>query len=520
VLVLLGGIAAVAAKLRGPGVPAAAGSTLEELAQIGVRPFTDLTGTPDLARMAETFSVDLVSELARVPLLRVRSASAIAPLRSVTPDSIRRALGVGTLIEGSVAEARDSIRISARIVTTLTGDEIGRGRWTVPRARVLILGDSLVQEMGRFVRDLLGRELQSQRGRLGTASAEAWEHYQMGNTTFNEVRRLYQSGETTAAMKLFKVGDSLLSRAVSLDPRWSEALLAKGWLNIWRGVGRDSASIAEADVWNRQAIDIAARVLRNRPGHPEAHELQGTGLLQIAINGRGDSTTLTHAESELRLAAVASNASQARAWFRLATVMRWQGRPAEANVAARRAYDLDAFLEQADELLAQLCSTSFELNQVRDAQEWCAEGKRRFPGKFEFAYHLLQMMPFSRDRPHPDSSLALYRTVVRLTPVAERAAAMPGWQLMLAAALARAGLPDSARRLLIAAEAARVALPDLDVYAAAAWLALGETGNALDRLGAFLRKNPHMKQVVASHPSFAGLEHDPRFQRLVSRDPN
>jgi hypothetical protein len=236
----------------------------------------------------------------------------------------------------------------------------------------------------------------------------------------------------------------------------------------------------------------------------------------MTIEGTGDSTSLALAERDLRLAAVPSNSFQARAWQALGTTLRWQARPAEANVAARRAYELDAFMERADDLLEQLCATSFELGQLSDADGWCAEGRRRFPKEFAFPYYLLQMMPLSSPgRPRIDSAWVLLGELERTTPAAERAGSRPGWRMMVAGVIARAGLPDSARRVLAAARRAGTGKADLDVYDAIALLVLGDQDAALERLQSYLAKHPSNGALVAAHPSFASLRENARFRTLV-----
>jgi tetratricopeptide (TPR) repeat protein len=402
------------------------------------------------------------------------------------------------------------------IVRARTGDELAHQKWVMSRDRLFVLEDSLVAEVGRFIRDWLGTEIRSEQRRLGTRDVRSWEHYQLGNTTFREADRLYRKGETIAAFKLLSVADSLHAQAESGDRQWIDPTLARGWIAHWRAIHNPFPGSDTAVKWIGEAVRQATRILHLRPAHPEARELRGANHLQLVIEGRGDSATMVSAERDLRAAAVAANPFQARAWNSLSTALRWQGRSAEANVAARRAYELDAFAEWANDLLGQLCSTSFELSQVADAANWCQEGRRRFPEAFSFPYYLLIMMPLlAPEKLAVDSAWSLYRDLTRTTSPAELAESRPGWQMMVAAAIARAGWPDSARRVLRAAERAGSSKADLAVYHAAALMALGDPERALDHLERYLRRFPANADMVAAHPSFAGLANHPRFQALV-----
>ena len=51
----------------------------------------------------------------------------------------------------------------------------------------------------------------------------------------------------------------------------------------------------------------------------------------------------------------------------------------EANLAARRAYEADAYHSAADVNLWRLWSSSYDLEVHPQALHWCEEGRRRFP---------------------------------------------------------------------------------------------------------------------------------------------
>ena len=268
--------------------------------------------------------------------------------------------------------------------------------------------------------------------------------------------------------------------------------------------------------WRKEAMELADRMLAKHRDLPEAMELRGGVALRMAIDAQADSLVLRRAISDLRHAAVATNSTEARAWHLLGVGLRLQGQAAEANVVARRAYELDPFMELARELLAELCATSFELGQFADAESWCTEGRRRYPGAFEFPYYTLQAIPLNeKARTSVDSAWAVYRELDRATPPAERMNSRPGWLMMVAGAAARAGLTDSARRILTAARRLPTTASDVDVYEAAAWTLIGNTAAALDRLESYLTKHPLKVAMVAAHPSFASLADDSRFQRLT-----
>ncbi len=87
-----------------------------------------------------------------------------------------------------------------------------------------------------------------------------------------------------------------------------------------------------------------------------------------------------------------------------------------------------------------------------------------------------------------------------------------------AAALARAGMPDSARRVLVAARAG----PDIDhdrvllLREAQVRIILGDHDDAIDLLRRYYTQNPHHRPSQTEDVAWwmRPIENDPRFQQL------
>src|SRR5688572_7119859 len=67
--------------------------------------------------------------------------------------------------------------------------------------------------------------------------------------------------------------------------------------------------------------------------------------------------------------------------FRSSEVYQQKDNIIEAKVAARRAYEADAFLSGTEGVLWRLYATSYDLNQLPDAVKYCNEGAQRFPDR-------------------------------------------------------------------------------------------------------------------------------------------
>jgi len=87
-----------------------------------------------------------------------------------------------------------------------------------------------------------------------------------------------------------------------------------------------------------------------------------------------------------------------------------------AVLAARRAYEEDAYLNVASEVLWRLFIGSYDLEQLAQARRWCLEGARRFAGDYRFAECGLWLMTSDDARPDAAEAWHLLARIDSLTP--------------------------------------------------------------------------------------------------------
>jgi tetratricopeptide (TPR) repeat protein len=120
-----------------------------------------------------------------------------------------------------------------------------------------------------------------------------------------------------------------------------------------------------------------------------------------------------------------------------------------ALLAARRAYEEDAYLEDNDRTLLRLFWGSVDLEQFSEARRWCAEGGRRFRSDHRFVQCQLWLMVTPAVRGEPDHAWRLLARLDTLAPAARRPYMVAEGRILVAGALAKAGQVDSARRILM-----------------------------------------------------------------------
>ncbi|HEX6106589.1 MAG TPA: serine/threonine-protein kinase, partial [Gemmatimonadales bacterium] len=145
--------------------------------RIAVMYFENRSGQDSLGYLADALTEALIQELSEVKPLQVISRNGVTPYRNTTvaPDSIGRALKVGTLVEGTVAASGERLRVSVSLVNAANGEQIGSKTLERPRSEIFALQDDLAKEVSVFLRERLGQELRLHEVRVGTRNTSAWE---------------------------------------------------------------------------------------------------------------------------------------------------------------------------------------------------------------------------------------------------------------------------------------------------------------------------------------------------------
>jgi tetratricopeptide (TPR) repeat protein len=241
--------------------------------------------------------------------------------------------------------------------------------------------------------------------------------------------------------------------------------------------------------------------------------------LALASDDETEAASL-RAESERTLlsAAGADSTWAADVWSRLSRLYIGQGRLWEAKLAATRAFEGErSFPSDMGVALFNLCSASLDLQEWEDVSRWCGEGRRRYPSRVSFVGIDLVALA-GPEGPEPDAAKAweLSGDFLRLSSERRRAERRPMALMQVAAVLARAGRPDSARAVLAQARAGDTwRTPLTDYYEANVRLQLGEEDQALELLTSYLEADPSERSYLAVDWWWNELQDHQGFQRLL-----
>lgn len=475
--------------------------------------------------LADGLTEGLIRQLDQVPGLQVISKGGVAQYRSegIPHDSIARALEAGTLVSGGVEHARGRLRVNVRLVDGASGADFGRVSFEQAAGNLLALQDTLALRVAGLIRERLGEEIRLRAQRNRTRSVEAWALVQRAELARKRAEAQVEQKDTTGAMAQgFELADTLYAQAHIADPKWIEPLIGRAAVAYRRSrlVGFEGSA---AKPWIDRGKKFAEEALALGPQDPDALELRGTlrywgWLLHIEPDPKAADQLLKDAEADLETA-VKLRPSQASAWAILGHLYNHTKGGTDAKLAAQRAYEEDAYLSNANQVLNRLFIASYDLSQFLDAVHWCEEGARRFPDDFNFTK--CQMWLLTTKAKEPDVGLAwkLADSVPKLAPVARREYETHEARMIVAMVLARAGLADSARAVAVRARGG----PEVDPTQTLAWeeiyvrVLLGDKAEAFEALKSYLAANPERRAELVEESNwwFRELENDPRYKAVV-----
>jgi len=290
---------------------------------VAVLPFTNLSGDPSRDYFSDGMSEELLNLLARIPGLKVasRTSSFAYKGRNLDIREVGRELGVETVLEGSVRQAGERVRITAQLIDAETGFHL----WSETYDRKLEDIFQVQDEIAAAIVDKLRIELAPQeqalamRDKAPTQNVEAYELYLQGRAVWK------RRGEDNLRQAI-----GLFQRAIGLDPAFARAYaaLASAYVVLPGYTPQpddEKELLPMAESAARQALSIDPKI-------GEAHAV----LAQINAE-RGD---LLDAESGFFFAiSLEPNEATPHHWYSI--LLGKVGRLDQALEQARRAHELD-----------------------------------------------------------------------------------------------------------------------------------------------------------------------------------
>jgi TolB-like protein/Flp pilus assembly protein TadD len=413
----------VASTARAPDASTTSASAPLGAASTAVLPFVNMSADKANEYFSDGMTETLLNRLAQVPQLKVAARTSSFSFKGTNTD-VRRIgaqLGVASLVEGSVQQAGDTLRITAQLVRSVDGSHLWSRNYDRKAADLFAIQDEIA---GAVTEALVGELLPKTREILaknGTKDLAAYDAYSRG---------LQQLALNNFAAN--EQSEALMNQALVRDPNYVDAMLAlvNTWLNMTR-----TGQIRPVEFQTRaspmldrvEAIDpgnawllafrgqlaqqrgehelaerLARRAVASAPGVARLHNI----LSDIYNQQENRQAAIPEIDIALALNPLDSNVMRYRA-----TKLRLAGRLDEARAAALHSTQLDpqnasnywelganeyargnliaaivnnakaGDLDRADpESSADLARVLAEIGEPSAADAWVAESLRQAPG--------------------------------------------------------------------------------------------------------------------------------------------
>jgi TolB-like protein/Tfp pilus assembly protein PilF len=226
---------------------------------IAVLPFQNLSDEKENAYFADGIQDDVLTNLSKIGDLKVISRTSVMPYRATKSNAreIGKALGVGTILEGSVRRIGNRVRVNVQLINVVNDQHIWAEDYDRELTDVFDIQSDLAQKIAGELRAKLSPSEKEQIERKPTQNTEAYLAFLEGHDLLTRPDRL--RADTEKAEQLFE-------RATRLDPNFAGAFAALGWVEDWMYHTFDPTPARKA-----KAHAAAEEALRLEPNLPEAH---------------------------------------------------------------------------------------------------------------------------------------------------------------------------------------------------------------------------------------------------------
>ncbi len=476
---------------------------------IVVGDFTDLSAPSRPGVLGPAITAAVVGRLAAVPSFEVASRSVSAPSAGSSSHTNR---SPGFLVTGSVLHSGARIRVNVALVDASLGSTLKTAALERESPDSLALVDALAREVSSMVRIAIGRELRMRSTDVARVDARARRLAMEAVAERERAHDLEHQGRLSPAVLSLLRADTLLRHAETIAPAWREPMIERARVGLELAILHSVPAVHEplrARTFLEVGIGEAERAVAN--DHDDATALEMLGLLsywywlQIPLAPDSARLTLAHAMKVLRNA-VEVDPQRASAWDLLGAALYAQADYADAYLAALRAYQADAYLDDAEQTLNRLFLTAYEMGDDALARSWCDEIDHRFQRSWTGVDCRLTLLAWGDTPGDPAAARRAMRIVAESGPRATLVrGARPRLYMLVAAALARAGVRDSAEAMMLRARTDAAGDPEILPLEAGALLLLGRSDTAAARLAQYLREKPLHRAGVACSRRFIAL---------------
>ena len=480
---------------RGPRDKAVAGrhpSTVEgrDLAlspdSVAVLPFFNARGNAHAEYLSDGITESLISNLARVPRLKVRSRDSVFRFKGkdLEVQRIGSSLGVSVVVSGRVLLEANVIEISVELTNVSDNTEIWGQHYRGGSADLISLQQRMAGDIAEKLRSSLSAADRQRVASQGTQNAEAYSLYLKGRYAWNK--------RTLADLE---IANSLFNEATRKDPEY--ALAYSGIADVYSVLffygGNPRESFPKSNAAARKALEIDPTL-----AHP--HAVLGTNEMRYDWD-------FTGGEAEFRKAIERDpNDATAHQWY-AESLSALGGRDQEALAEIKLAHGLDPLSPVITRVLAGVQATS---GQYDEAISICRKLASEDP-TFAIAHDCLYYAYWGK---------RMYQSAIEEAKAYGRLSQNPE-MAKIAAALERGfqsgGWPGALTQVIALFESRHKNSYASPFEIARFYADLGNKDKAFEWLDRAYQEHDGLLIEMNTWFQFASLRADPRFAELVSK---
>src|SRR5215471_6441382 len=300
-------------------LPRAAAHKIDK--SIAVLPFENRSSEKENEFFADGIQDDILTNLAKIGDLKVISRTSVMQYKSKAPNvrDIGKALGVSTILEGSVRRSGNRVRVNVQLIDATTDEHLWASDYDRDLTDVFAIQTDLAQKIATELKAKLSPAEKESMQRRPTENGEAY-------LTFVQALNAYHSGMEDFAQ--LKQGEQLFQRAIDLDPKFALAYACFSLLESW------IVHSYEATPDRREkARSLAKRALELQPDLSEGH--LALGFSYYYVDNDFDSALKEFQIAQRGLP------NDAGAYLAIGAIQRRQGKWADSTANLEKAAELD-----------------------------------------------------------------------------------------------------------------------------------------------------------------------------------
>ena len=288
---------------------------------IAVLPFQNLSDEKENAYFADGMQDDILTNLSKIGDLKVISRTSVMSYRDGTRNAreIGKALGVATLLEGSVRRIGNRVRVNVQLINADNDEHIWAEDYDRDLTDVFAIQSDLAKKISATLQANLSRNEKARLDRRPTENPDAYllfiqaEQYATGPDMFSDDSRK---------------AERLYEQAIKLDPNFAAAFACLSMVDSWAYHTFDPTSARR-----ERARLTADQALRLQPDLPEGHLALGFSYYYCDRDYERALAEFEIAKRDLP--------NEAQAYMAIGAIQRRQGKWTESTANFERATTLD-----------------------------------------------------------------------------------------------------------------------------------------------------------------------------------